>query len=220
MKHLFVVSILFLLTVGCASRNLDAGSPFRHANNIAVISVMDAPAHPLNNADQVITSEMLNSLRASQKNSFPLQVDGKIVSIEREQAVALKGMYLGNRYQNLERYLLQQAQQQNADYLLVIHPAPHPQFAHYSPGYGVVCASADGQAQWQGYFLMASELWDVKRQEVLTRVQLSPDELSFNTGRKCTGVAGNKDLMNYREDLMSLAKKSSSLILNRTGLLN
>lgn len=212
--------IVSVLLSACASKNLENGSSLYQADNIAVISVMEGTAHPMNNTDQVITSEILSTLRNSHKKSFALQVDPKLVAEQRAQAVALKDVYLGNRYQILERYLMAQAQQQHADYLLVVHPAPHPQFAKYTPGYGVVCAATEGQAQLQGYFLMAGQLWDVKKQEVVTRVQLSPAELSFNTGHKCTGLANSKEVMTtYREDLMSLAKKSSSLILSRVGIL-
>ncbi len=222
MKSFAAMLILIPFAFGCASKNSHAEKiNLRKVNNIAVISVMDAPTTPLSNADQVITSEMLNSLKGSQKNSFALQVDNKIVQAEREQAVALKELYLGNRYQNLERYFLTQAASQNAEFLLVIHPAPHPQFSQYTPGYGLMCSPANGQSQIQGYFLMSSELWDVKKQEIVTRVQISPADLSFNTGKSCTGVAMTKDLTGtYKDDLMSLAKKSSSLILSRAGILN
>lgn len=220
MKYISVSAISFLI-LGCASQPTNPSLNLKTADNIAVISVMDAPANPLTNADQIITQEMLSSLKNSKKNSFALQVDQKVVKAERDQALALKDIYLGNRYQTLQQYFLKQAHNQSADYLLVVHPSPHPQFANYTPGYGLHCSPSESQAELHGYFLMSSELWDVQRQEIVARVQLSPADLSFNTGKKCNNLATSKDLANsYRNDFTGLAKKSSSLILSRSGILN
>lgn len=219
MKNLSFALLICVFTFGCASKKTTSNDPKRF-NNIAVISVMDAPTNPLTDADKVITQETLGALKSSNKNSFELQVDSKIVMAEREQALALKDVYLGNRYQTLEKYFLEQAGAQNADYLLVIHPSPHPMFASYTPGYGLYCARSEAKAELQGYFLLSSELWDVKKQEVVRRVQLSPTDLSFNTGKKCTSVAISKNVMDsYKENFTGLAKKSSGLILSRTGIL-
>lgn len=219
MKNLSLAFLICVFAIGCASKETSSNDP-KNFNNIAVISVMDAPTNPLTNADQVITQETLSSLKNLNKNSFALQVDSDLVTTEREQALALKEVYFGNRYQTLEKYFLEQAAAQKADYLLVIHPSPHPLFASYTPGYGLYCARNEAKNELLGYFLLSSELWDVKRQEVVRRVQLSPTDLSFNTGKKCSQVAASKNLMDtYKENFTGLAKKSSGLILSRTGIL-
>lgn len=220
MKDLFFPLAVSFLLLGCALPHKgDSNNP--EFNNIAVISVMDAPISPRSNADQVITAEMLNSLKKSQKNSFELQIDKTMVTAERQRALALKDVYLGNRYQILEKHFLNQALQQQADFLLVVHPSPHPQFVSYSPGYGLHCSSSGSQAELLGYFMMSSELWDVKKQQVVSRVQLSPSDLNFSTGKKCKNIALSKDLTSsYHENFVELAKKSSSMILSRSGILN
>lgn len=171
--------------------------------------------------NQIISQEIIASLKAQNKNTFELVTDPSIIKSGKDEALGLKNIYLGNRYQALERYLNTEAEKQGAHYLLVIHPVSDPNFQTYKAGYGFFCHSDKGtKGDLHGYFLLEAELWNVKTKDVVAKVPLTPADLRFNTGKNCTEIAKvppQKWVNLYKNELLALAKKPGSLILDRAG---
>lgn len=171
--------------------------------------------------NNTITTELLSSFKGMNKRAFALEVDPALVQQGKNEARALKDLYLGNRYQGLEQYFLSQAEKQGAQYLFVIHPMGDENFAAYRAGYGMLCQTEVAKGDLEAYFLMRAVLWNVKTREVETRTTLTPADLAFRTGRTCREalrLSPDKLASLYKDQVLDLAKKSADLSIVRTGL--
>lgn len=237
LKQLLILFVAIFL-VSCATPS-DTKSKLDSVDNIGVVSVFDdaLPIKYLNtpvtktkehtadvttwSINNTITTELLNSFKGMNKTAFALEVDSTIVQQGKNEARALKDIYLGNRYQGLEQYFLSQAEKQGAQYLFVIHPMGDENFAAYRAGYGMLCQNEATKGDLEAYFLMRAVLWNVKTREVETRTTLTPADLAFRTGRTCreaSRLTPDKLASLYKDQVLELAKKSADLAIVRTGL--
>lgn len=230
LKPLFILSLSFLLA-NCATKSAE-----KNPDHIGVVAIFDdtMPITYLGSKskelsadtaqwslNQNITSEVQSGLQNAHKNSFALNVDSQFIKNSKEEAQGLKNIYLGNRYQNLEQYFAVEAEKQGAQYLLVMHPTLSESFPGYKPGYGLVCRSQKGdKGDLEAYFLMRAQLWNVKTKTLEVRTTITPQDVAFKTGKSCDEAAKitpDKLAALYKDQVLTLAKRSAELVLNRSG---
>ncbi|KHD89846.1 MAG: hypothetical protein OM95_01950 [Bdellovibrio sp. ArHS] len=174
--------------------------------------------------NQSVSAEIQNNLKSKNKNVFLLNVDPEVIKVGKQTGAQLKDIYLGNRYQLLQDYLGKEAVRQNAKYLFVLHPTTHEGFADYRAGFGFYCqTNATNSGDLQGYTLLRAQLWNVTTKEMEATVNITPEDLTFKTGKTCAEalkLSPDKVATLYKEQMMELAKKSADLVLIRTGLQN
>ncbi|WP_413569514.1 hypothetical protein ACLWBD_03315 [Bdellovibrio sp. HCB117] len=174
--------------------------------------------------NQSVAAEIQNGLKDKNKKVFELNVDPVVIKTGKETGAQLKDIYLGNRYQALQEYLGTEAEKQGAKYLFVVHPTSLESYTNYRAGFGFFCQStANIKGDLQGYTLVRAQLWNVKTKELEASVNITPEDLSFNTGKTCAEalkLGPDKVATLYKEQMLELAKKSADLVLIRTGLQN
>lgn len=228
----FFISVSLAALAGCALTQKNEHK-LSHVDNIAIAPVFDDSLTTNINGkiasykdsnwsiNKAISQEMLTDLQRMNKKSFELIVDPVKIQEGRNEAMGLKNIYLGNRYQTLERYLNEEAERQGAHFLMIIHPAANPQYSSFKPGLEFFC-STKPPTDLKGYMMISASLWDVKTKSIVTRVPVSPIDLSTNLGKSCieiSKVTAKSWVQEYKGAVVALAKKSSDLILSGAGFL-
>lgn len=237
MKSLFSVTLFSLLALGCASKSVDKNK-IASMDNIGVVAIFDdqLPVRYigttiLNNKDfaadiskwsisQTLVKDVRSEFERMNKKTFSVKLDEKKVRDAKIQAQSLKDFYLGNRYQELQQYILAQAEQQGAQFVFIMHPMSHDNFPQYKPGFGLLCRSPfTTQGDLEIYSLIKAEIWNVKTKAVETSAIITPAEALIKTGKTCQDsqqIAPDKLTSMYKEQVMGIVKRSVDILLSRT----
>ncbi|WP_374077909.1 hypothetical protein [Bdellovibrio bacteriovorus] len=239
MIKMLQLTLLSLLLTSCAAKTIDS-SKLQKVDNVGIVSVLDdqasvkysgttiftnkefaANTSPLS-VNKLIVDEIHSELSSLQKKSLNVTLDMKKINEGKKEALSLKNIYLGNRYQTIQQYVLEEAAKQGAEYVFVVHPTIHDGFPMHKSGYGFLCQSPLGRkGDLEVYFLVGAELWNVKTKEIEARATVTPEQVAIKTGKTCEEAAKmspDKLAALYKEQLTNLAKKSVSLILFETGV--
>ncbi|MNJ92809.1 hypothetical protein D3C87_104830 [compost metagenome] len=233
--HLLTFSLLFS---GCATHTADKNN-FKNYNDFGVLAffsqnmpiqfnAFSARNSKTVSADigswdiaAVLTAELESQLKGMNKDLKKVTVDPVKVKTELDEARNLNAVYLGDRYQILDQYLLTEAGTQGAKYLFILHPVSLETFPQHKGGFGFICnSSKNSKGELEGYALYRTELWNVKTQSVDRRITITPAEMSFKTGKSCQetkNISPDKLAALYKEDFMSLAKNSITLMLQKAS---
>lgn len=170
------------------------------------------------NLNQKLTTDIQAELTKMNKSAFPLVVDFNKINQGKEEALNLKNLYLGNRYQILEQYLVTQAEEQGAKYLFILHPFSSEHFPQHKAGYGFFCQSSRGmKGNMEAYGYLRLAVWNIQTKQVDARVTLSPAEIAYKTGKSCAEInkmPADKIAALYKEQLMTLLKISTDIALS------
>lgn len=231
--------ILSALVASCATKSIEQNK-LQQLDNVGVVSVLDdqatvkyAGTTVFTNKEftantnswalnKLIVDEIRSELTKMQKKSMDVTLDTKKIDQGKKEAMSLKNIYLGNRYQGIQKYVLDEAAKQGAQYVFVVHPTLHDDFPVHKAGYGFLCQSPLGKkGDLEVYFLVGAELWNVKTKEIEARATVTPQLVAVKTGKTCEEAAKmspDKLAELYKEQIVNLAKKSADLILIGTGV--
>ncbi|WII73517.1 hypothetical protein QJS83_06485 [Bdellovibrio sp. 22V] len=237
LKYFFLILPSLLLT-NCSTISVDE-SKVKNLNNIGIVSVLDDKAtlkyqgttvftnkeYTTNTAswdvNKVMTEKVNAELSQLGKKTVAVQLDARKIQSAKEDALRLKNLYLGNRYQVLQQYVLSEAEKQGAEHILVIHPTLNDNFPVHKAGYGFLCQSPMGKkGDLEGYTMIGAEMWNVKQRELEARVTISPEDAGFKTGKTCaeaSKLSAEKMAAQYKEQMTALIQKAATLIVNRAG---
>ena len=237
MSKSVLIALAALFSFGCASKSFDKNK-MASINDIGVIAIFDdqmpisyVGTTVLSNKDfsadvskWSINQTLVNSARAElgqmNKKTFTITLDNQFVQQAKTQAKSLKDIYLGNRYQELQQYVLAQGEKQGAQYVFVMHPMSHDNFPQYKPGFGLFCrAPLAAKGDLEVYSLIRAEIWNVKTKEVEARALITPADAAFKTGKTCEEaqqMAPEKLAALYKEQVMAIVKRSVDIILSKT----
>ncbi|XGC81481.1 hypothetical protein ACES2L_03155 [Bdellovibrio bacteriovorus] len=230
MKNLLMISIMFL-GVSCAHNEVEENK-INQLDKVGVVAVFDEslPVDLMGskketaadivswNLNQNLESQLTDYFQSLNKQAFAVKVDPTVVETGKVAARSLKNLYLGNRYQGLEQYLVSEAEKQGAQYLVILHPSSSDNYPQYKAGYGLRCQNAGDELV--GYGMMQAQLWNVKTKAVESRTLILPKDLTFKTGKPCSEAAklpADSLAEQYKNQIVGLAKKSAELAIARTG---
>lgn len=166
----------------------------------------------------IVNQELQASLKLSGKKVINVAVDNKLIEDKRKDALQLKNIYLGNRYQGVQQYIQEEAKKQGASYLVFMYPMPSPENESVVAGYGLYCDSTSSQDQLWAYLSVAIEVWDIDSQNSLGRTLLTFKDLSVPTSLNCAKAFRMKDFdlsSAMRPVFEELARKATHLGLSR-----
>ncbi len=232
-----LIALASLFACGCASTSFDKNK-MASINDIGVLAIFDDQlpisyigTTVLSNKDfsadvskwsinQTLVSSARAELGQMNKKTFSIALDMQKVQQAKSQAKSLKDIYLGNRYQELQQYVLSEAEKQGAQYVFVMHPMSHENFPQYKPGFGLFCrAPLTAKGDLEVYSLIRAEIWNVKTKEVEARALITPADAVFKTGKTCEEaqqMAPEKLAALYKEQVMAVVKRSVDIILSKT----
>ncbi|WP_295901170.1 hypothetical protein [uncultured Bdellovibrio sp.] len=233
---------LFLLPsllISCATKPIEQ-SKLQQLNNVGVVSVLDDQAvvkytgtttfsnkeYAANTAawslNKIIVDEIRAELKSQNKTSLDVNLDTQKINQGKKEAMSLKNIYLGNRYQGIQQYVLDEAAKQGAKYVFVVHPTLNENFPVHKAGYGFLCQAPVGtKGELEAYFLIGAELWNVQTKKIEAQATVTPQLVTVKTGKTCAEAAKmtpDKLASLYKDQIVSLAKKSADLIMVGTGI--
>lgn len=236
--HLFI--ILSFLIASCANKPVEE-SKISLIDHVGVVSVLDDKmtvkyAGPTNftnkefaadtsswNLNKTIVDDIREELGKLNKNSLKITLDAEKIQQGKKEALSLKNIYLGNRYQGIQQYVLDEASKQGARYLFVVHPTLNENFPMHKAGYGLLCQNPVGKkGEQQLYFMIGAELWNVQTKQIESRITITPTNITLKTGKPCddaTKMSAEKMATLYKDQVTELAKKSVQQIMAGTGLI-
>lgn len=191
---------------------------FKQKNKFVKDINYDTSAWGLNG---IVNQELQASLKLSGKQVVSVIVDNSLIEDKRKDALQLKNIYLGNRYQGVQRYIQEEAKKQGAAYIAFMYPMPSPENENVSAGYGLYCESTSAQEQLLAYLSVAVEIWDIQSQESLGKTLLTFKDLSVPTSLNCDKAFRMKDFdlsATMRPVFEDLARKATHLGLSKIGL--
>lgn len=231
---LLVPVLLSLSFVACATK--PPQSVLERADKIAVFSVFENKVTIIQSntstketavpvADwkiaQVVTDDVLIELKKLNKEAFALKVDEARIAASIEEAVKLRNIYLGNSYQLLEQYVVGEAEAQGARYLFAVHPMSSDKYPQHRAGYGFYCQSTKGmKGDLEAYSLIRLIVLDMKSKERIASIVVTPEQAAFKTGKTCAEAGrmnANQLVQAYKEQLLTLVKKSTTVALEATN---
>lgn len=170
--------------------------------------------------NKTVLTRTREELGRMNKKVLDITLDPQKIQHAKSQAQSLKNIYLGNRYQELEQYVLSEAEKQGASYIFVMYPTSHENFPQYKPGFGFLCRAPMMQkGDLEIYSLLRGEIWNTKTKEVEARAIITPADVFMKTGISCEEaqkMSPEKLAALYKEQLMSLVRKSVDVALSKT----
>lgn len=237
MRKILHLLTLTALLAGCATYNNNEADHFRKYDDIGVLAFF-SPNMPIQfnpfsarhkkditaniaswNLESTLVADIEIQLKDAKKDIKKVTVDPMKVQAGLEEARKLNNVYLGDRYQILDQYLLSEAKDQGADYLFILHPISSETFPQHKGGFGFICnSSKDSKGDLTGYALFRTEIWNVKTKSVDRRVTITPDEMFFKTGKNCQetrNIAPEKLAELYKNEFIELARRSTALVIQK-----
>lgn len=203
-------------TLSALNENLNIR--FKQKNKIVKDINYDTSTWDLNG---IVNQELQSSLKFSGKQVVNVSVDYKLIEDKRRDALQLKDIYLGNRYQGVQRYIQEEAKKQGASYIAYMYPMSSAENESINAGYGLYCDSTSPQEELLAYLSVAVEIWDIQSQESLGKTLLTFKDLSVPTTLSCDKAFRMKDFdlsSAMRPVFEDLARKATHLGLSRLGL--
>ncbi|AHI05024.1 hypothetical protein BDW_02580 [Bdellovibrio bacteriovorus W] len=191
---------------------------FKQKNKIAKDINYDTSAWGLN---AIVNQELQASFKLAGKQVINIAVDNQLIEDKRKDALQLKNIYLGNRYQGVQRYIHEEAKKQGASYIVFMYPMPSPENESVNAGYGLYCENTSAQEQLIAYLSVGLEVWDIESQETLGKTVLTFKDLSLPTSLSCDKAFRMKDFdlsSAMRPLFEDLARKATHLGLSKLGL--
>lgn len=239
MPFLQLVILAFIVS-SCATKPIEQ-SKLEKLNDVGVVSVLDdqmnvkyAGSSALGNKElradtsgwdvnKVISDKVKEDLTKLGKKTVTIQLDPQRIEEGKKEALSLKNIYLGNRYQAIQQYVLDEAAKQGAKYVFVIHPMMNENFPAYKPGYGFLCQTPAGKkGDLEIYFQLGAQLWNVQTKEIEARAVVTPADVAAKTGKPCSEAVKlqpNKLAANYKSQVEALARQSVEKILSGSGVI-
>ena len=163
-------------------------------------------------------------LKALKREPIRVNLDSKTVNDMIAEARGLKDIYLGDCWQILTQYVLEQAQKQGADYLIMVHPTSSNTYKEYQAGYGIACgAPMFKKHEAAAYFLMRAELWDVRNRKIQSTSTVTPDQVFSKMAKHCDLLKKTKSDKLSEESkgsFIDMVGKTTDLNLEGLGIKN
>ena len=174
------------------------------------------------NINDYVTKTYAAEFTALDKKLVDVPLDAKMIDAYRNEARGLKDIYLGDRWQNLTQYVLNEADKQGALYVLMVHPYTVEGFGQYKSGFGLFCPAQGRQmTALQGYTSIRAQIYDVKARKVTAMATITPVDVNFNTELGCDQarkMTPDEIVAKYKEQILEMVKSSVETSLRQTGI--